>query len=116
VLTTTRRWLWVLTGSVAVACSLNPQPDLPGDSGTSAGNTAGGNAAPTAGAGNVNLGGSSTTAGTSSGGTVGGAGEPSSAAGAANAGGEASGGDGSGGAGGDGGEAGDNASGTGHRD
>lgn len=117
-LTTTRRWLWVLAGSLAVACSLNPQPDLPGgvNSGMS-GNNAGGSGVvtPSAGTGNINLGGSSTgTAGSGTGGSFSQGGTPPTSAGGDASAGDASGGDASGGGGGDGGEAGENALGAGN--
>ena len=111
VLTTMRRWLWVLASSLAIACELNPQPDLPGGTNNGmSGNSAGGGGVvtPTAGNGSVNLGGSTSSAGTGTAGTSSQGGVPTSA------GGDASGGDANGGAGGEGGEAGENAIGAGN--
>lgn len=114
---TTRRWLWVLAGSLAVACSLNPQPDLPVSDGNNSGSNAGSGVVNPSGGSGLNLGGATSTAGTASGGKSAQGGSPASAAGAS-AGGDASGGDAEGGeagggAGGDGGEAGQDAGGAG---
>ncbi len=81
VLSSAHRLSWILAGCVAVACSLNPQPDLPLDPQTSLPGSGGshtGGAKSTAGSGpDLSLGGTGTGA------SAGGAGLPSAAGGAA---------------------------------
>jgi hypothetical protein len=100
-----RRLLWIYAGCLAAACSLNPQPDLPGTNGAEApgvGGTKAAGGAATFG-GSTSLGGNtSSAAGASSGmmpgndaaGESAAGGEPGQAEGGAGAGGAGAGGDG----------------------